>query len=50
MKAEHEDPYYNSEPAPRIAQNKDHEFVWKTLDSRLTGKQDKKVQRINLHC
>ena len=24
---------YNSEPARHIAQNKDHEFVWKTLDS-----------------
>ena len=31
--AEHEDPNYNSKPARHIAQNKDHEFVWKTLDS-----------------
>ena len=32
-KAEHEDPNYNSEPARHIDQNKDHEFVWKTLVS-----------------
>ena len=32
-KAEHEDPDYNSEPAHHINQNKDHKFVWKTMDS-----------------
>ena len=40
-KAEHEDSNYNSEPARHIVQNKDHEFVWKVLDSVPHGKMRK---------
>ena len=47
-KAEHEDPNYNSEPARHIAQNKDHEFVWKRWFPRHNGKQESSKKQFTL--